>query len=280
MMVKLSTDEGTALMPVTFRLWYEFVDTRLGGELLPVRRTDDPPSSCVRLFRKHRRGEVHSPRNIFMYGKGGATNLSCVYRIEASPSERVKLTLLNASLGDNGCITDTDPHSLRPRCVEDSSASRSVELRIFESPWRDVVLPYACFCDNSTLPNVSEESKPFVFISSSRSIEIHFRISRFNITEDYTHLYFHAVFELVKSAECVRRQKVGGSGGEIAFATPPVSAVDVTCSGVPWVVEARQNSSLFLLTWGVFLKPEPSMEELAKCPTRNRIFIYSGKPLR
>lgn len=280
MLIKLHTEEGTALTPVSFRLWYEFVDTRLGGEPMPFRRYEDPQSPCLRLFKKIRRSELHSPRNIFLYGKGGANNLSCVYRIEASPSERVKLSIVNASFGENRCLTDTDQHSGRPRCVRDESAARIVELRIFESPWRDVMIPYACFCDNTTIPDATEDGKPFVFLSSSRAIEIHFQISRFNITEDYTNLYFHAVFELVKSAECTRKQKVGGSGGEIAFTTPPESALDITCNGMPWLVEAKRNMSLFLLTWGVFLNTEPTAEELAKCPTRNRIFIYAGKPLK
>lgn len=275
MLMQMHSDEGTALHPVSFRLWYEFVDTRLGGE--PYKKVEEPlVSPCVRLFRRKKRGIIHSPRNIFLYGKGGATNLSCIYRIEGTPSERVKLTLVNASFGDNLCVTDNDPHSQRPRCVREEDAERVVELKIFESPWRDVGLPHSCYCDNTTITN----DKPIVVMSSSRSLEIHFKISQFNITEDYTDLYFNARYELIKSSECTRRQKVGGSGGEIEFVYPPSSTIDIKCYGTPWLVEAHQNTSLFLLTWGTFIKKEPTLEDVSKCPTKNRILIYSGKPTR
>ncbi|KAL0271271.1 UNVERIFIED_CONTAM: hypothetical protein PYX00_008412 [Menopon gallinae] len=277
LLIQLYSQLGTALHPVSFRLSYSFVDTRLGGEHWISRRPEDAGKSpCVRIFRRKRRGLIHSPRNIFLYGKGGATNLSCVYRIEGSPSDRVKLTLLNASFGENSCMTESDPHSLRPRCVREEGARRIVELRIFESPWREVGLPHSCFCDNSTVG----PDRPFVVHSASRSLEIHFRISEFNITEDYLDLYFNARFELIKSAECERQQKIVGSGGEIEFTSPPESSADISCFGIPWLVEAHQNTSLFLLTWGTFMPHEPSPEDVAKCPTRNRILIYSGRPSR
>lgn len=273
----MHSDEGTALHPLSFRLWYEFVDTRLGGEPWSVKRGEEFASSpCIRLFRRKKRGIIHSPRNIFLYGKGGAKNLSCIYRIEGTPSERVKLTILNASFGDNLCITESDPHTQRPRCVREEEVERIVELKIFESPWREIGLPHSCFCDNSTITN----DKPYVVLSSSRSIEIHFKISLFNITEDYTDLYFNARYDLIKSSECTRKQRVGGSGGEIEFVFPPSSSIDVKCYGQPWLVEAHQNTSLFLLTWGSFINKEPTLEDVSKCPTKNRILIYSGKPTR
>jgi hypothetical protein len=50
------------------------------------------------------------------------------------------------------------------------------------------------------------------------------------------------------------------------------------CAGMPWLVEARHNRSLFLLSWGAFLPLKPRLEEPTRCPTTNRVLIYSGRP--
>lgn len=46
------------------------------------------PPLCSRVFRK-RRGTLQSPRNVFLHGRGGARNMTCLYRFEAVAGERV-----------------------------------------------------------------------------------------------------------------------------------------------------------------------------------------------
>lgn len=72
-----------------------------------------------------------------MYGRGGATNLTCVYRIEAGPGDRVRLTIRNVSLGAGSCVTEPDPHTGRPRCVT-QGRSRMASLKVWDAPWKDV----------------------------------------------------------------------------------------------------------------------------------------------
>lgn len=73
---------------------YEYVDTDLGGEQWMGRRGEDPvPQLCSRVFRK-KRGNFQSPRNVFLHGRGGAKNLTCLYRFEADVGERVRLLSL------------------------------------------------------------------------------------------------------------------------------------------------------------------------------------------
>jgi hypothetical protein len=93
--LEFHTTTGTALYPYTFSLNYEFVDTELGGDLLNFNEHDDEEKKleveyalCSRTF-KNRRGEFRSPRNIFLHGRGGAKNLSCLYRFEANAGETV-----------------------------------------------------------------------------------------------------------------------------------------------------------------------------------------------
>jgi hypothetical protein len=155
---------------------------------------------------------------------------------------------------------------------------RVSQLRILEVPWRDVKIPRACLCDNSTLS--ASGSRHIVFISSTRIIELHFTVTRLNITEDFVDLYFHGSFEIVRAPECQRKQRLRGSGGEIEFVSPPHSRLDAHCEGLPWLVEAHENRSLFLLTWGTFLPLEPSPEDPARCHTTNRVLLYSGRPAK
>lgn len=86
---------GTALYPYSFSINYEFVDTEMGGDLLRFdekneedRKIESEFALCSRTF-KNRRGEFRSPRNVFLHGRGGAKNLSCLYRFEANVGEQV-----------------------------------------------------------------------------------------------------------------------------------------------------------------------------------------------
>lgn len=83
---------------------------------------------------------------------------------------------------------------------------------------------------------------------------------------------------MISGGECARRQRLTGSGGEISL----TEAIDRQCEGLPWLVEAHENRSLFLLTWGTDLPLEPPTAELpppatAHCATRNRVLIYAGE---
>lgn len=78
---------------------YEFVDTEMGGDLLKFdenneddKKTETEFALCSRTF-KNRKGEFRSPRNVFLHGRGGAKNLSCLYRFEANVGEQVCISL-------------------------------------------------------------------------------------------------------------------------------------------------------------------------------------------
>lgn len=87
--IEFQSYTGTALYPTAFSLKYEFVDTDLGGEKWLGRKGEEPiPPLCSRMFRK-KRGNFQSPRNVFLHGRGGAKNLTCLYRFEAGVGEKV-----------------------------------------------------------------------------------------------------------------------------------------------------------------------------------------------
>lgn len=177
---------------------YEFVSTLQAGEPWG-------DGICSRIWRKARVGEVMSPRDVRLFGRGGSSKLDCRYRIEAGNGERIRLTLHNVSLGESTmCVSDPDPHSGRPRCVQEPR-SREARLVIYEAPWRDVKLARACLCDNTS-------HLPLIYVSSGRALELTFAVDQQAPHEDFETLFFYASFELIRVPECPRKQRIRGEG--------------------------------------------------------------------
>lgn len=269
---------GSALYPSNWEMRYEFVDTDLGGEPWPGKKGEEVPPLCSRVFRK-RKDNFQGPRNVFLHGRGGAKNISCLYRFEASVGERVRITLHNVSFGESAqCNTDADPHTGHPRCVESEldPDGRIGELKIFDVPQKEVKIPLGCFCDNTS----SLYNSPTIFQSHSKTLELTFLVTKLNVSEDFADIYFYASYEFIRVQECRKKTKLKGAGGEESIEWP-LRRQDATCLGLPWVIEAQElHRSIFIQTWGSYIPVVPTMDDLARCPTKNRLVIYSGRPLK
>ncbi|EDV97969.1 GH14406 [Drosophila grimshawi] len=276
--LEFHTHTGTALFPAQFALNYEFVDTEQGGETWTGRRGEDPvPPLCSRVFRK-RKGNIQVPRNVFLYGRGGAKNITCLYRFEAGTSERVKLVLHNVSFGEGtACTTDSDLHMGRPRCNQLDPEGRITELRLYDVPFRDVKIQLGCFCDNSS---ALYSNAPLTFVSHSRIMELSFTVTRLNISEDFADVFFSASYEFKRQADCRKQLKLKGAGGEDELKYP-LKPQDASCEGLAWYIEAQSpERSLFVQTWGAYLPVDPTSEDAMRCHTKNRLMVYSGRPLK
>lgn len=198
---------------------------------------------------------------------------------------QIRLTLHNVSFGDaSTCNTEPDIHTGRPQCVSSTDPdlpddSRRSELKLFDVPFRDVKLSLGCFCDNTT----SMYATPVTVQSLSRTLELTFAVTKLNISEDFADIYFYASYEFVKVPDCKRRMRLRGAGGEDTATFPllPMQE-DSDCDSLPWFIEAQHwERSLFVLTWGSYLPHEFISEEaLLRCPTKNRLIVYTGRPLR
>ncbi|XP_052566450.1 uncharacterized protein LOC120415797 [Culex pipiens pallens] len=107
--IKFHTMTGTSLFPSSFGIKYEFADTLLGGEPYLGQKGEDVPLLCSRVFRK-RKGEFQLPRNVFLHGRGGTSNITCLYRFEASVGERVRCLDLDLKI-PLGCFCDNTTSS-------------------------------------------------------------------------------------------------------------------------------------------------------------------------
>ncbi|XP_066901496.1 uncharacterized protein, partial [Halyomorpha halys] len=136
--VELKMVEATVLRRVSFKALYEFVDFHQDGEQYGT-------GKCSRIFTPH---QIHpsiqytaqnfaSPREIFLFGRGGSKNISCRYRFEAQKGERVRLTLTNLRAGNRSdCETQNEGGWGRLECVGKPSAFVQIqEINCEGQPW-------------------------------------------------------------------------------------------------------------------------------------------------
>lgn len=255
---------GTVLEPFNFKLHYEFVDSNAYDH-----ENDD--GTCVIEYRVRRSMDITEPRNVFLYGRGGAKSLDCLYRLEAEPGYRLQIVVRNASFGSRECAPMAKTVSGKYACPEDDGP----KLTVREVFWHSVRIERGCFCQNFT--EAALGTQQVTFDLSSDTVEIHFSIPGFDVTEDFTNTFFNAHVRAVRSPPCPRKQWVRGSGGEIELVYPLEARDDLYCHDKPWLLEAHPDHSMFVQTWGHFL---PLNTSVAPCKTRNRILLYALRPVR
>uniref|UniRef100_A0A8D8UFI7 CUB domain-containing protein n=1 Tax=Cacopsylla melanoneura TaxID=428564 RepID=A0A8D8UFI7_9HEMI len=274
--------QGTVIHPASFSLKYEFIDTRLGGDPLAIAKMSDyypePQTSCSRIYRNIQTGDIESPKNTFLFGRGGAQNLSCLYRIESDKvRENIHLTLHNISFGrgsmQNNCVTEVDPNTNRYLCIYKSPAAhptpphtKLTELKIFEIIHGLKLLKH-CICDNVTV------EQPFMFTSSTNIVEVQFTVTNLHMSDDYLSVYFTAQYNLSSLQVCTQKQHSSAynGGGEIMYNSDTTNY----CNSLPWILQANYNKSLFLMTWGYYIPHNTLL-----CNSKNRLLVYSAHPVR
>ncbi|XP_066595099.1 uncharacterized protein [Prorops nasuta] len=290
--------QGSALYPISFVLRYEFVHEAVSCNQIfasssaPVAATSSTPQSLS--GNTQRTGTFSSPKSVFFYGRGGAQNLSCVYRFEAEPEQRVEISILRATFGDKSCASYPDPLVNRWTCDRRHVQTKKhgfAEIVVVEHPWQGVELVRDCLCSNLT-------DRVVLKTLTSNTVELRFVVSLMNVTQDYRDFFFEGEYRFIdvseENSECSTRfeeRRLRGTSGEISLRSPlprlvpAVAAVeelltnteDLTstqCVNEPWLIEpedARVNF-LYLRTAGYAI----SLDNVEQCPTLNRIVVYSA----
>ncbi|XP_035794280.1 uncharacterized protein LOC118467651 isoform X1 [Anopheles albimanus] len=273
--LELKTSDSTVLRPLQFALRYEFVDLLQDGTAIAGE------SECSRRFassQMERKGPhpVRSVRNIFLFGRGGARHLHCIYRFEAQRGERVRIEITRAMTGNRTCDSRVDPDTGRSYCFGDSSA----RVEIFERPWHESILfPRGCIC-NST----NNSFLPIVFTSTGREVEIHFRAANMTNVDDPDTLSFEASYEFVKGPMMCKdvRRKNAITG------VVNLSSGDIECRNRPWLIEPSYDRYLYIRLKALFLRrfnpaiPLPynasfSVVTPIRCHTKSRVIITNGE---
>ncbi|XP_054713757.1 uncharacterized protein LOC129223218 [Uloborus diversus] len=207
-----TTPELSSTSSSSFTLRYEFVDMRQHG--IPVAGS---PSSCNRRFdsRTNHIGTVSSPKNIFLFGRGGSDNISCSYEFIGLPSERVVLTFTDIRLQSSNCEHFYDSVVQRHTCKvyrNTGGVLRTAVINVVEKTTGHVQSPLACFCDLRSQPR-----RPLVIESVTNHVFVSFSVSGMTPFDDFKQFGFEAVYEFLPISLCEAniRRKNGSSEGEV-----------------------------------------------------------------
>ncbi|CAG7667441.1 unnamed protein product [Allacma fusca] len=290
--------EGTALRPLHYQFNYEFVRRHAGTD-----------GTCNRHYNlakiKSNRGIIRTSDDVFDFGRGGKTNITCIYTFTLPSYESLHLKILNSSFGDRPCNTLTDFETGRYVCNESMGDQGwrppSASIDIYEEIWTNINITSHrnCICGNST------NNPMFFFTFLGRKVHVKFTVENMKSQDSHENFYVYFEYEL-KSGGCrgdnhYMKTESGMISLESSFShglkdKPP------TCEHYPWIIEAREGYSLYLrvpgyamvdtlnaafgkftnrtLVNGTGLEYQQSSVistsfENRMCPTtKNRIFIY------
>ncbi|XP_034840103.1 uncharacterized protein [Maniola hyperantus] len=277
--LELKLTQGTALKPVFFKALYEFVDLHQDGE--PWGR-----GACSRRFVSRSFPEAppdppitfSSPRDVFLYGRGGTRNISCTYRFEANPGEVIRLRVWGVRNGGRLCRSVHSAHSPWFRCGGNPTAA----VRIFERPWRDSGpgVPRDCLCSD-----VSD----YEFTSTSMVAELKFDVVNMSAVDDFRSFGFEASVEFIRlESVCESTHRVYGASGELKLSAYTPLSESERCDHRPWLIDPAPGRYLYMQIQGSLLR-EPELDNFTLqnnitaapdlghlCRTPNRIAIYAG----
>lgn len=220
--------ESTVVRNVKFLLRYEFVDNRLPGKKLS--------GLCDRLLKSNGKGTtrtIKSPRNVFLFGRGGQETVRCSWVLKGLPDESVQLNITKINLGDSKCKNSVLPYTQALGCR--AFRKPYMSLAISEWPWAGVEIPKSCIC--------TADSVPTIFDSRSSSLAINLTIAGMDPDHDYRNFSFVATYRFIKHKRCEGgNRKLDSPAGELLLKSTGPSE----CSKKPWLLTAPIGHSLLL----------------------------------
>ncbi|KAK8752946.1 hypothetical protein OTU49_008390, partial [Cherax quadricarinatus] len=256
MTLSLRYAAGTAPSHVEFLARYEFVDTRQWGDPTP----DGGP--CDRTFSVRPDRLFASPRDVFMFGRGGANRLRCVYTFQVAPYQRVSLRILRSKMGPE-CTTVYRNSSRRHECSHGGEPGYPA-IKIKEEPWLSVLVERACLC------NVSN-GRHFSLVSYTNMIQLTFSVPYMSPTNDYNDYYFegeYAVLEAPLEVTDGCNETTRHLSGRYGNFTVGAGRGDL-CASLPRLITAADTSFIFMRVRG-FSATETN------CQVASRINVYAA----
>ncbi|GIY66696.1 uncharacterized protein CDAR_583371 [Caerostris darwini] len=255
----------------SFTARYEFIDTNQQG-------TQIDHSQCDRRIdsRLGKKGAISNPRDIFLYGRGGRHNLTCMFHFVGLPTERVRLTLKKARLKSRKslCKSYYDPVFQRHGCRmidirQGIPQSQTWSLLGASEHWAGYSSPVGCVCDIS----IEKEHQAMTFESVVSNVKLNFEVFGMSHLEDFEDYFFEIDYEFVNYSLCdigLRRHSGLSGEGILSFQSPSSqlkvpSPKPIRCR---WKIEASPHKHLYLKFKGF----NASASE--ECQFGTRILVY------
>lgn len=244
---------GTAPAHVEFLARYEFVDTRQWGDPTPG------GGPCDRTFTVRPDRLFASPRDVFLFGRGGSQKLRCVYTFRVGSEQRVALRILRSRMGQD-CSTILRNSSRRYECHHNNSnAALYASIKVKERLWDSLEVTRACLC------NVSD-SAPFNLVSYTSTLTLIFNVPTMTPVEDYNHYFFEGEYSVVaaEGLEC-GPGKLQGTFGNFTVG----SGRGDFCDPLPRLITAPDASFLFMRVRGFEARED-------NCQVASRINVFAA----
>jgi len=245
-----SVKESTAVAGLEWTVQYEFVTVAKDG---PTTSDDNDELSCDREFRSDHAGggyitmqeyAVSTPRNVFLYGRGGQENISCSLRFSGSDNQRIQIKFSNISMGSSSsCKTVFDASLNQFRCERSSGETGVLVSEVMSEPWSQ----QQCHCQ------VMSRSGQ-VMTSVSNNIIVTFRATKMLPSQDFRDFLMQGSFRFIPT-HC-QHQTLEQGGGRV---TLDYHGSDQSiCDRRSWSVRARPGHQIFLQFSGTLVTPDQS----------------------
>ncbi|GFU23699.1 CUB domain-containing protein [Trichonephila clavipes] len=206
--------------------------------------------------RESPKGTLDSPRNVFLYGRGGARDLVCKYELRGTPDLRVRLKVHDIYFSSSAlCQTTYDAVVERQKCNVYHFGKFAL-INVTEL-WQDSTVFVGCVCDSS---------QSFVLESLGHMMDIGFLVRNMGPRDDFQTFRFSLEYEFVPvTSVCETTQVTGmnvmsGSKGKLALSIHNV--LPFRCR---WLLAALPSRALYLTVKGRTFDTE----------CRNKILFYN-----
>ncbi|XP_028967208.1 uncharacterized protein LOC100902960 [Galendromus occidentalis] len=243
---------------------YEFVDTEQAG-------VDMGPhhGPCHRHFQSStsKFGHFASPKNVFMYGRGGSENITCSYYFSGMASEKLRIYLTNLNLPTTQCSHFYDEATQRYTCRMISSRPNGPRISMIQvtDHWGETFTPMGCFCNTT-----SQLRKPILIESVGNNVTLSFTVQGMSALEDFNNFSFEASYEFRPATSCEGgTARSNGSEGELTFVAKDVNSQD-TPLRCRWYIESSPKKYLYLKFQG-----HDGSRAAACNPMANKFVVYA-----
>ena len=172
-----------------------------------------------------------SPRNVFLYGRGGRENITLRLKMIGSTNQRIQVKFSNISVGGRSCKTVLDSSLGQYRCeMRQQAGVAGVFITEVE---QEEESQQQCHC--GVMHNT-------VITSTSNILLLTFRVTEMRPGQDWRDFLMAGSFRFVPTY--CQSSQAGQGGGEVVL--DPHSSDQALCDRTSWAGRARPGAQLYL----------------------------------
>ncbi|XP_015922255.1 uncharacterized protein [Parasteatoda tepidariorum] len=219
-----------------FTARYEIVETMVSNE-----DVSSPPCIVTLDSRDSERGILKSPKNVFLFGRGGSKDLVCRYELRGSSNQKIKLKIKDIHFSSTLlCKNMYEPVVQRYKC-NILNIGKFAVLNITEI-WQNMQFFVGCVC---------EQTEELIIESVGPAMNIEFLVRDMGPKDDFRTFYFHLEYEFIDSSgacdtlSTLDGQVMSGSRGHMFL-----SLLEPTPFRCRWLLAAFPKRALYVTVRG------------------------------